>query len=348
MRRIREIAVPWICFCRQGRNERIIQKRGKISENANSNRAENVENFRLEYRKCWKFRTGNIKLLTNFYVARGVTKELLTGARSTKMSTQLQKISKISAWNCRKFRKFSIQSTSWCLRFGVLSRYLTPEHRTWVPYCTQRIKLLFYVPPVSTGPLCTHQYLFASTNLITSHDGSTGWPKSASDLKMLSKDSLINLLRKFQLRLHLWSITINTQTNFQIISQYRIFCETCPTLVQKAILWNNAPTWLNNIFEPVCRKLHSSASKRSLRRCQTLKRSNEYSKLLTRSKMTWDREKRILSQTTIKLNQENIWKSILVHLRAVLPNSLVTSAKQCGRHWKKKAFFPTEYQCCTN
>ncbi len=33
---------------------------------------------------------------------------------------------------------------------------------------------------------------------------------------------------------------------------------------------------------------------------------------------------------------------------SALPNSLVTSAKQCGRYWKKKAFFPTEYQCCTN
>ncbi len=84
----------------------------------------------------------------------------------------------------------------------------------------------------------------------------TGWPKSASDLKMLSKISVINLLRKFQLRLHSWSIPINTQTNFQIISQYRMFCETCPTLVQNAILWNNAPTWLNNIFEPVRTKLH--------------------------------------------------------------------------------------------
>ncbi len=69
------------------------------------------------------------------------------------------------------------------------------------------------------------------------------------------------------------------QTNFQIISQYRIFCETCPTLVQNAILWNN-------IFEPVRTKLHSRASKRSLRRCQTLKRSNDLlkdSKLLTHS-----------------------------------------------------------------
>ncbi len=92
---------------------------------------------------------------------------------------------------------------------------------------------------------------------------------------MLSKNSLINLLRKFQQRLHSWSITTNTQTNFQIISQYRIFCETCPTLVQNAILWNNVRTWLNNIFEPVRTKLHSGASKRSLRRCQTLKRSNE-------------------------------------------------------------------------
>ncbi len=64
-----------------------------------------------------------------------------------------------------------------------------------------------------------------------------GDQKSASDLKILSKNSLINLLRKLQLRLHLWSITINTQTNFQIISQYRIFCEICPTLVQNAILW---------------------------------------------------------------------------------------------------------------
>ncbi len=35
---------------------------------------------------------------------------------------------------------------------------------------------------------------------------------------------------------------------------------------------------------------------------------------------------------------------ILVRLRTALSNSLVTSAKQCGRHWKKKAFFPTEYQ----
>ncbi len=69
---------------------------------------------------------------------------------------------------------------------------------------------------------------------------STGWPKSASDLKMISKYSLINLLRKFQLRLHSWSIAINTQTNFQIISQYRIFCETCPTLVQNATLEQRA------------------------------------------------------------------------------------------------------------
>ncbi len=93
---------------------------------------------------------------------------------------------------------------------------------------------------------------------------------------MLSKNSLINSLKKFQLRLHSWSITIHTQTNFQIFSQYRIFCETCPILVQNAILWNNAPTWLNNIFEPVCTKLYTGASKRSLRRCQTLKRSNEF------------------------------------------------------------------------
>ncbi len=95
------------------------------------------------------------------------------------------------------------------------------------------------------------------------------------------------------------------QTNFQIISQYRIFCETCPTLVQNAILWNNTPTWLNNIFEPVRTKLHSRTSKRSLRRCQTLKRSNKLlkdSKLLTRSKMNRDCEVRILSRTTIKLN----------------------------------------------
>ncbi len=35
----------------------------------------------------------------------------------------------------------------------------------------------------------------------------TGWPKSASDPKTLSKNSLINLLRKFQMRLHSWSIT---------------------------------------------------------------------------------------------------------------------------------------------
>ncbi len=134
---------------------------------------------------------------------------------------------------------------------------------------------------------------------------STGWPKSASDLKMLSKNSLINLLGKFQQRLHSWSITINTQTNLQIISQYRIFCETCPTLIQNAILWNNAPTWFNNIFEPVCTKLYSGASKRSLRRCQTLKRSKELlkdSKLLTRSKMNRDQEDRILSRTTIELN----------------------------------------------
>ncbi len=41
---------------------------------------------------------------------------------------------------------------------------------------------------------------------------------------------------------------MNTQTNFQIMSRYRIFCETCPTLVQNAILWNNAPTWLNQYF----------------------------------------------------------------------------------------------------
>ncbi len=118
---------------------------------------------------------------------------------------------------------------------------------------------------------------------------------------MLGKNFLINLLRKFQLRLHSWSITVNTQTNFQIISQFRIFCETCPTLVQNAILWNNALTWLNNIFEPVWTKLHSGASKRSLRRCQTLKQSKELlkdSKLLTHSKMNRDREDRILSWTT--------------------------------------------------
>ncbi len=45
--------------------------------------------------------------------------------------------------------------------------------------------------------------------------------------------------------------------------------------------------------------------KKSLRRCQTLKRSNELlkdSKLLTRSKMNRDREDRILSQTMIELN----------------------------------------------
>ncbi len=122
---------------------------------------------------------------------------------------------------------------------------------------------------------------------------------------MLSKNSIINLLRKFQLRLHLWSITINTQTNFQIISQNRIFCEACPTLVQNAILWNNAPTWLNNIFEPVRTKLHSGVSKRSLRRCWTLKRSNKLlkdSKLLTHSKMNRDWEDRTLSQTPIALN----------------------------------------------
>ncbi len=141
--------------------------------------------------------------------------------------------------------------------------------------------------------------------LVKSRDVYRGWPKSASDLKMVSKNSLINLLRKFQLRLHSWLITINTQTNFQIISQYRIFCETCPTLVQTAILWNNAPTWLNNIFEPVRTKLLSGASKRSLRRCQTLKRSNEFlkdSKLLTRSNMNRDRQDRILSRTMIELN----------------------------------------------
>ncbi len=144
---------------------------------------------------------------------------------------------------------------------------------------------------------------------------------------MLRKNSLINLLRKFQLQLHSWSITINTQTNFQIISQYRIFCETCPNLVQNAILWNNAPTWLNNILEPVRTKLHSGASKRSLRRCQTLKRSNELlkdSKLLTRSKMNWYREDRILSRTSW------FWKiggrrSILSRR---LPNALVTARSQ--------------------
>ncbi len=133
----------------------------------------------------------------------------------------------------------------------------------------------------------------------------TGWPRSASHLKMLSENSLINLLRKFKLRLHSWSITFNTQTNFQIISRYRIFCETYPTLVQNAILWINAPTWLNNIFEPVRTKLHSGASKRSLRRCQILKRFNELlkdSKLLTRSKMNRDWEDHILSRTTIELN----------------------------------------------
>ncbi len=101
---------------------------------------------------------------------------------------------------------------------------------------------------------------------------------------------------------------INTQTNFQIISQYRIFCETCPTLVQNSILWNNVPTWLNNIFKPVRTKLHSGASKKSLRRCQTLKRSNELSKdskLLIRSKMNRDREDRILlaqEQNTFTFN----------------------------------------------
>ncbi len=140
---------------------------------------------------------------------------------------------------------------------------------------------------------------------VSDENANTGWPKSASDLKMLSKNSLINLLRKFLLRLHSWSITINTQTNFQIISQYRIFCKTCPTLVQNAILWNNAPTWLNNIFEPVRTKLHSGASKRNLRRCQTLKRSNRSlkdTKLLTRSKMNWDREDHILSRTMIEMN----------------------------------------------
>ncbi len=132
----------------------------------------------------------------------------------------------------------------------------------------------------------------------------TGWPKSASDLKMLSKNSLINLLRKFQLRLHPWSINTNMQTNFQIISQYRIFCETCPTPVQNAILWNNAPIWLNNIFEPVRTKLHSDASKRSLRRCHTLKRSELLKdfKQLTRSKMNQDWEDHILSRMTIELN----------------------------------------------
>ncbi len=122
---------------------------------------------------------------------------------------------------------------------------------------------------------------------------------------MLSQNSLINLLRKFQLRLHSLSITINTQTNFQIISQYRIFCGAYPTLVQNAILWNNAPTWLNNIFQPVRTKLHSGTSKRSLKRCQTLKQSNELfkdSKLLTRSKMNQNRKDRILSRTMIELN----------------------------------------------
>ncbi len=114
--------------------------------------------------------------------------------------------------------------------------------------------------------------------------------KKCFDLKMLSKNYLINLLRKFQLRLHSLSITINTQTNFQIISQYRIFYETCPTLLQNAILWNNSPTWLNNIFEPVRTKLRSGAPKKSLRRCQTLKQSNKLlkdSKLLTRLKTTY-------------------------------------------------------------
>ncbi len=132
----------------------------------------------------------------------------------------------------------------------------------------------------------------------------TGWPKSASVLKMLSKNFLINLLRKFQLRLQSWSITINTQINFRIISQYRISCETCPTLVQNATLWNNAPTWLNNIFETVRTKLHSGASKRGLRRCQTLKRSNgllKDSKLLTRSKMYRDWEDRIIDNIVIIL-----------------------------------------------
>ncbi len=149
------------------------------------------------------------------------------------------------------------------------------------------------------------EFVGASRNMWQGGYGTTGWPKSASDLKMLNKNSLISLLRKFHLWLNSWSITINVQTNFQIISQYRIFCETCPTLVQNAILWNNALTWLNNIFEPVCTKLHSCASKRSLRRCQSLKRSNEMLKgfkLLTTSKMNRNREDRILSQTMIELN----------------------------------------------
>ncbi len=165
-----------------------------------------------------------------------------------------------------------------------------------------------------------------------------GWPKSASDLKMLSKNSLINLLRKFQLRLHSWSITINMQTNFQIISQYRIFCETCPILVQNASLWNNAPTWLNNIFEPVRIKLHSGGSKRSLRKCQTLKRTA----------YTLEDEPRSGRPHTLSDDDRTELKEHMEeHPRMStrrLPNSLITSAKQCGRHWKKKAFFPTEYQ----
>ncbi len=97
-----------------------------------------------------------------------------------------------------------------------------------------------YSSTVTDTFTCVSQHLFGC--IFSEMYGVT---KKCFRSKNAQKNSLINLLRKFQLRLHSWSITINTQTNFQIISQYRIFCETCPTLVQNAILWNNAPAWLN-------------------------------------------------------------------------------------------------------